>query len=264
MRVMDVPPFPRQIDIPDLEYLLRTRLSEKVVMWPNQSIPLVGYMCHPNDEAARETLMGILRSWPDHSGPGQPPVPDKLGRIQGDWLKVADIFHHYYDLIEGQHQERRGGPSIGKAVTLVSANAKSRGTGEANLWKLWGAYKDVAHLVSAATLICTEVRDKLRDQPPGPAGLSPTQFVPFQMAFMMPDLVLAVAMEFERCGLAVVSDARAEPALDPDTLWRIPADINVVALPPLIRKLRPQDVVVLNNRRAGNRGGANKTTPVSE
>jgi hypothetical protein len=113
-------------------------------MWPSQSIALLGYMCHPNDETAQENLRGILRSWPDGSELGPPPVPDKLGRIQADWLRVADIFHCYCDLIEGQHQKRRGGPSIGKAITLVSANAKNWGTGEANLWKLWGAYKDVA------------------------------------------------------------------------------------------------------------------------
>jgi hypothetical protein len=70
-------------------------------------------------------------------------------------------------------------------------------------------------------------------------------------------------MEFERYGLGVESDARPEPVLDPDTLWRIPTDINVTPLPPPFRKLRPQDIVVLNNRRAGNRGRANKTTPVS-
>ena len=210
------------------------------------------------DRSARETLVAILRSWPGHSGPGKPPVPDKLGRIQGHWLKVADIFHCYSDLIEGRHQERRGGPSIGKAASLVAANAKTRGTGQANLWKLWATYKDVAHLVSAATLICAEAHINLRDRPPGPAGLSLTQLIPFQMALLMPDLVLGVAMEFERCGL-VVSEARAEPALDPNTLWRIPADINVLPVRPPVRNLRPQDIVILNNRRAGNRGRAHKT-----
>ena len=79
----------------------------------------------------------------------------------------------------------------------------------------------------------------------------------------MPDLVLAVAMEFERYGLGVASDARSEPALDPDRIWRISPDINVLPLSPPIRKLRRQDTVVLNNRRAGNRGRANRTTPVS-
>jgi hypothetical protein len=264
MRAMNIPPFPSTIDVRDLGYLLSTRLSVTQVMWPEQSIALLGYMCHPNDEAAQENLRRILRSWPDHSGPGRPPVPDKLRRIQADWLKVADIFHCYCDLIEGQHQKRRGGPSIGKAITLVSANAKNWGTGEANLWELWGAYKDVAPLVTAATLICAEARVRFRERPPGPSGLSVTQFVPFQMALLMPDLALAVAMEFERYGLNPASDARSEPALDPDTHWRIPDDINVVPMPPPIRKLRRQDTVVLNNRRAGNRGRANKTTPVSD
>jgi hypothetical protein len=140
---------------------------------------------------------------------------------------------------------------------------KSRGTGDANLWKVWRNYKDVAHLVTSAALICAEVSTRFRNLPPLPAGLSPTQFIPFQMTFLMPDLILAVAKEFEDYGL-VVSEARPQPAFDPDTVWRIPADINVVPLPPLIRKLRPQDVVVLKERRAGNRGRVNKTTPVSQ
>jgi hypothetical protein len=52
--------------------------------------------------------------------------------------------------------------------------------------------------------------------------------------------------------------------LDPETLWRIPPDINVAPLPPPARKIRSQDKVILNDRRAGNRGRANQreTTPV--
>src|SRR6202040_3338858 len=48
---------------PDLGNLLRTRLSQKVVLWPDQAIPLAGYICHPNDPAAREELLGTLKSW---------------------------------------------------------------------------------------------------------------------------------------------------------------------------------------------------------
>ena len=254
MRVMEIPPFLRTIDIPDTENFLRTRLGNTVAMWPDQAIPLLGYMCHPNDETARQNLMGIVRSWPDHSGPGEPSFPDKLRQIRANWLKVADIFHCYCDLVEGQHQARRGGPSIGKAITLFAANAKSSGTGAANLWKLWGTYKDVAHLVTAATLICAEAREWSRGRSLGPFGLSATQIIPFQMALLMPDFVLAVAMEFERHGLRIASPERKESALDPDTLWRTPAEINVTPFPLLIRKLRPRDIVVLNNRRAGNRG----------
>jgi hypothetical protein len=86
------------------------------------------------------------------------------------------------------------------------------------------------------------------------------------MAMLMPDLVLAVALEFERLGLEVVPHVRTEAALDPETLWRIPPDINVVPIPPPVRQIRPQDLAVLNKRRAGNRGKAKsrKTTPVSD
>lgn len=261
MRVMDIPSFPRPIEILDLETLFSARLNETVVMWPRQAIPLLGYMCHPNDEAERHGLVNLLRSWPNYEGPGQPPVPERLPRIQGNWLKVTDIFHLYCDLIDGQHQERRGGPSIGKAISLVEANAKSRGTSETNLWKLWSDYKDVAHLVTAATLVCAEVCTRFSESPP---RLNPTQFLPFQMALLMPDLVLAVAQEFERLGRAKREDPHSEPALDADTHWRIPSDINVAPLPPPPRKIRPQDIKVLNDRRAGNRGRANKTTPVSD
>jgi hypothetical protein len=258
-------PFPRKIEILDLEDFLKTRLSGTAVMWPEQAIPLLGYMCHPHDEAARANVEGILRSWPDTSNELPPAIPPKLHRIQANWLKVADTYHCYCDLIEGRHQERRGGPSIGKAITLVAATAKSPGTSAANLWKRWTAYKDVAHLVTAATLICAEVRNRSGGRSFGPFGLKATQIVPFQMALLMPDFVLAVATEFERLGLGIASNARIEAALDPDALWRIPADLNVVPFPLPVRQLRPQDIVVLNNRRAGNRGQANlrRTTPVS-
>jgi hypothetical protein len=250
MRLMEIPRFPRKIKIRDLDTLYRARLSRTVVMWPDQAIPLLGYMCYPNNLEAREILLRTIRSWAKESEATPPTVPRGLGRIQNEWQHVADIFHLYCDLIKGQHQARRGGPSIGKAITLAEANTKSRGTGAATLWKNWSTYKDVAHLVTATTLICAEARARFRDKPPGLIGLSLGQFIPFQMAMLMPDLVLAV-------GLSVVPRPRTEPALEPETLWRIPPNMNVAPIPPPIRKIRAQDLVVLNNRRAGNRGKAN-------
>jgi hypothetical protein len=265
MRVMEIPPFPRKIEIPDLDDFIRSRLSQTVVMWPDQAIPLLGYMCRPNDGEARDDFVRTLRKWPEASKAVPPTVPGKLNRNQNDWLRVADVLHLLCDLAEGRHQARRGGPSVGKAITLVESNAKSWGTKASSLWQHWSTYKDVAHLVTAATLVCAEARTKSRIQWFGPHGLSVNQIVPFQMALLMPDLVLAVAMEFERLGLSVLSHARTEPPLNPETLWRIPPDINVVPVPPPSRKIRAQDLVVLNNRRAGNRGKAKlrKTTPVS-
>jgi hypothetical protein len=54
MRVMEIPGFPRKIEILDLDNLFRARLSQTVVMWPQQAIPLLGYMCYPNDPVARD------------------------------------------------------------------------------------------------------------------------------------------------------------------------------------------------------------------
>jgi hypothetical protein len=121
--------FPRKIEIPDLDNFLRFRLSQIVVMWREQAIPLLGYMCYPNDPEARDALWLTLLRWQDTSNDGPPTIPEKLGRIQHNWLRVADIVNAHSDLIAGQHQARRGGASIGKAITLVEANAKSSGTG---------------------------------------------------------------------------------------------------------------------------------------
>jgi hypothetical protein len=253
MRGMNIPPFPRKIEIPNLEYFFRTRLSTTVVMWPEQALPLLCYMCFPNDEGARDDLLRTFWSWQDASEP-----PDPLGelrRIQAEWLRVADIFQRHCDLVEGQHQKPRGGPSIGKAITLVAGKTESWGTKPASLWKLWARYKDVAHLVTAAALIRREARKRSRDWPPGLLGLKETQILPFNMAWLMPDLVLAVAVEFERHGMRI-GEGRMEPAFDPENAWRIPANIKVAPIPPPFRKLGQQDIIVLNDRRAGNRGRA--------
>jgi hypothetical protein len=261
MRVMQIPPFPRKGEILDLEHFLRTRLSQTVVLWPDQAIPLAGYMGWPNDTAARDSAVEILRQWAD----GSEVVPPGLGRIQHEWLRVADILSLHYDLVQGEHQKRRGGASIGKAITLAAANTNSLGTAASSFWKNWSTYKDVAHLVTAATMICYESRSALIRKPFGPSGLAWNQLIPFHMAMLMPDLVIAVALNFEDLGLSVAPHVLAEPIFDPETLWRIPPDINVVPVPPPIRRIRTQDLAILNARRAGNRGRANapKTTPVS-
>jgi hypothetical protein len=250
MRIMQIPRFPRKLEAFDPDNFFRSRLSQSVVLWPDQAIALAGYMGWPNDPAARGGAMEMLRQW----GNGSKAVPPGLGRIQHNWLRVADILSLHYDLVRGSHQKRRGGASIGKAIALAAAKIESRGAGIANLWTCWTAHKDVAHLVTAATLICAEARNRRRSEP---FGLAPDQFIPFQMVMLMPDLVVAVALEFERHGLSNIPHARTEPILDPMRIWRIPTNINVVAVAPPHRKVAAQDLAILNARRAGNRGKAN-------
>jgi hypothetical protein len=119
---------------------------------------------------------------------------------------------------------------------------------------VWSIYKDVAHLVAAALPISTEAGVIAARESLGPFGLNSDQFGPFIITMLMPDLVIAVALWFERLGLSFVPQALEAPMFDPDTLWRIPSDINVVPIKPPVRKIRPQDLAILNERRAGNRG----------
>jgi hypothetical protein len=253
MRVMEIPRFRHEVKIAKFEDFFAKRLSQQIMVWPEQAIALAGYACWPDDEAMRTRMQDVLRD----PGPDFTKRTRKIPRIQHEWLRVADVFHHWHDLKMGGHQERRGGPSLSKAVTLVATHSKSRGTGEANLWRLWEKHKDVAHVATAACAVCSEVRRRGKSY--GPFGLPRIQFVPFQMIMFMPDLVLAVALEFERHGLEGASHPLSEPPLDRNTVWRIPSDINVEGVYPLARVICPNYLVTLNNRRAGNRGRRSTT-----
>ncbi len=215
-------------------------------------------MAWPNAVEARERWLNAHRC-NDQSAINA--LATRLKIIQQHWARVADI-HLHYDLAQGQHQKRRGGASIGKAIALIDAKARSKGTGAAKLWEIWKTYKDAAHLITAAVLISAEVQIRNRKEP---FGIRLHQFQPYRMALLMPELVVAVALTIEKYGLEFVTHSRAEPLFDPQSLWRIPADVNVAPISWPVRRITSSDVVVLNARRAGNRGQANrrKTTPVS-
>ena len=90
----------------------------------------------------------------------------------------------------------------------------------------------------------------------GEFGPSLEQLQPHNIAMLLPDFVLAVGLFLQNYGLANVPRAREEPMLDPETLWRIRPDINVVPIAPPVRKIGRRGIDVLNARRAGNRGKA--------
>jgi hypothetical protein len=259
MRTMEIPPFPRHIKISDIKFLTNARLSKKFKQ-SEQAVALAGYMFYPASNQARISFTNALRSYPD---------PLRLNlkgmrRIQYRWLRAADVFHHYYDMAIGGHQHSRGGATLSKAAHLAAKNTKSLGTSEATFWSAWKAYKDVAPLVTAAILIWANARivcslEDLSvfrvDTDAEPVTLD--QLSAFHITLLMPDLVLAVARNFEDFALTKVS-SRDDAGPDPETLWRIPPDVNVVPLPPPARKIRSVDKIILNARRAGNRGGRNK------
>jgi hypothetical protein len=261
MRFMQIPRFPRKIEILNLENFLRARLSQTVVLWPDQAIPLAGYIRWPNDPEARTSSESLLRGWCE----GSKAIPPRLRQIQTDWVRVADIFSLHCDLTAGGHQQRRGGPSIGKAIAVAAASIRARGAHAANLWRAWKGYKDVAHLVAAAAVISHEARRMSRVQPFGESGLPFSQLQPFLIALLTPDFVISLALSFQEYGLRSIPQSREQPMLDPETLWRVPPDIGAAAVPPPVRKVDRKGIAILGARRAGNRGKskAAKTTPVS-
>jgi hypothetical protein len=258
MRTMEIPSFRKRVELSEIESLTKDRLTEKFQR-SEQAVPLAGYMFYPNDDDARLTLTSVLRSSPD-------PLWTNLKgmhRIQYRWIRAADVFNLYYDIAIGGHQSRRGGATISKAAHLAAKNTKSLGTSEPTFWSAWSAYKDVAPLVTATILIWANALIM------GPEDVAAfrwhddaepivlDQLSPFHVTMLMPDLVLAVARSFEDFALTKVS-SRDDAGPNPETLWRIPPDVNVVPFPPPSRKIRSVDKIILNARRAGNRGGRNK------
>jgi hypothetical protein len=260
MRTMEIGGFPgRRIHITDLASVVKGRLFSDYVNWPEQGVPLVGYMVWPNDEAARNRWIDAHRQ---EDGSAIQRLVHKFKIVQRHWASVADIVSLHFDLAQGGHQKARGGASVGKAIALIDANARSKGTSAAKLWENWATYKDVAHLAAAAVLVSGDAWARFGSLP---QGLKLGQFQPYRMAMLVPAVVLSVAMTIEDYGLQFTTRGSNESLFDPETLWRIPADINLTPLPLPNRNLTNSDLAALNARRAGNRGNADrrKTTPVS-
>jgi hypothetical protein len=258
MRTMSIPAFSDRIEIADIAAFTNARLTERFKL-SQQGSALAGYMLYPASKEARTSFGSALRSVPD---------PLRLNlkamrRIQYQWLRTADVLHLYYDMAIGGHQARRGGATISKAVHLAAKNTKTLGTSEPTFWSAWKAFRDVAPLVTATIIIWDNTRRVFRNEYLGAfrthddaEPITLNQLSPFHIALLMPDLILAVGRRFEEFALTI--GGRPDAGLDSASLWRIPENINVAPVPPPPRNIRPVDKLILNERRAGNRGRRNK------
>jgi hypothetical protein len=255
---MEISPFAQRASFVDLENLYKTRLRLKVDAHTSVGVPLLGYMAWPNDPDRRKAGLDVLTNWMD----GEDKRPD-FKRIHEHWSHVADIVNVHYALTNGEHQKSRGGASIGKAIFLASKLIKNRGARQASLWDNWNTYKDVAPLIAATMAVCLDVQTRNRQKPLGLGGFQ--DLLPTRMVCMVPDVILGVALTYEKYGLNSIAKGGTEPMLDPATVWRIPENINVEPVEPPVRKILTDEIAILNARRAGNRGVANasETTPVS-
>lgn len=258
MRTMIIPPFTDRVEIADVAAFTNARLAEEFKL-SQQVLALAGYMLYPANEDARASFVTALGSVPD-------PLRLNLkgmSRIQYQWLRVADVLHLYYDMAIGGHQSRRGGPTLSKAIHLAAKNTKALGTSEPTFWSAWKAFRDVAPLVTATIIIWDNARRVFTNEYLGvfrthedAEPMTLDQLSPFHITLLMPDFVLAAGRSFEEFALTI--SGRPDAGLDPATLWRIPEDINVTPVLPPPRNIRPIDKLILNARRAGNRGRRNK------
>jgi hypothetical protein len=249
MRIMEIPGFRDHIEITDLLGFYMKRLAGIPESASSTASLLLGYMGWPNDQAARGHATVMIQDWVKQGGTG--PLPPGLRTMQQHWARAADIVHLHHDMTEGDHQERRGGASVSKAVHLLAKVATSKGTGQARLWDIWKEYKDVAPLVAAAVIVVADMKERHKRTP---LIFELRQLLPFRVTLLMPELIIGLGITIQRYGLQVPDLGQSESIFDPRTLWRIPEDINVAPVPMLSRKLRREDVVILNARRAGNRG----------
>jgi hypothetical protein len=256
MRTMDIDRFGKrgEVQFSDLGAIIKQRLRLRRVIRPDQAILLLAYMAWPDDSETRTAWVDAHRRDDEATLWG---FCRKLKLIQQHWARIADIVQRHHGLTMGDHQKQRGGASVGKAITLVAAQAKNKGTGVSKLWEIWKHYQDVAHLIIAATEISYDAW--LRNQQ-APFVKHLHELQPYEMAMLMPDLVLAVAMSWQDYGLDYVSWGGKEPLFDPESLWRIPGDIGLSPVPILLRNITTEEIRILNARRAGNRGRARQIT----
>src|SRR5215472_9431836 len=112
MRTMEIKPFPgAKREISDLGSLIKDRLTKRVVLWPQQGATVVGYMVWSDDLLERNRWIEYHRRDDEEA---IKTIVNGFKLVQQHWARVADIVHLHHDLVHGEHQNARGGASVGK------------------------------------------------------------------------------------------------------------------------------------------------------
>jgi hypothetical protein len=232
--------------------------------FPEASLLLVAYMAWPNNEAERNGWMATLTAsfaarQPESTRAelptrqvtfemfgGLPAVADsslsymmeKLTAVQQRWSRVADVLQAVVDIKHEMRRPIRGGASISKAYDLLKGYpALPR---KSQLSKDWSDFRDVAHLIAAAASIASHGRDR--------TGKEEASAV-LTAVMLVPEVVLALALAYQRFGLTFRPHGRDVPILPPETLWRVPDAEDAPILPLLIRRLSDADLEYLSKKR---------------
>src|SRR4051812_38141026 len=131
--------------------------------------------------------------------------------------------------------QSRGGPSISKAIDLC--DYENEGYSRGHLRRLWGQFREVAHLLAAGAILAGSVPED-----------GSAQSI-FSSTWLEPDAVAAIAAGFQVFGLNVRPHGWKGAVLPPDTVWRLPPECFPPAPFLVKRRLSETQVDFLNERR---------------
>jgi hypothetical protein len=254
MRVMYLPKLnvPDSLDFAVGLYASRIRTALHV---PLKASPLlIAYLAWPNDEQKRNSWAAtIIARTQNERGSDSTSIFESLGgfkavaepafdalateltAILNKWTPVADIFLRIVDMADDPRLQSRGGPSISKAIDLC--DYENEGYSRGHLRRLWGQFREVAHLLAAGAILAGSVSE-------GRFGQSILSSV-----WLAPDSVVGIAAGFQMFGLNLTPHGWKGPVLPTDTVWRLPPECFPPAPFLVKRRLSESHVDFLNERR---------------
>jgi hypothetical protein len=268
MRRMNLPILPAVPDtLPETVNLLAERLNGQMMPFPRLSTLLIAYMAWPEDEGNRDGWMvvhlarllhasgaklsadaggaqtlrafeifGGLEALADAAGDK---LQDRLMRIEGRWLHVADILQFVVDMANETRLQLPGGPSISKAMDLTQRHQST--PTKTVFVTSWSVHRHVAHVLAASAWLSREAC-KDRSEPGSILAA----------ALLAPEAVIRLAASYQQFGLTLISHGQHRALLDAENLWQVPVPPDVL-LPLPARRLSDDDLSFLTTERRARR-----------
>jgi hypothetical protein len=226
--------------------LLRERLKSNTWPLPQASAILHAIMTWPTNEDRRDLFLSACAAKASEAadiGPdstegtvltlaGKPinlggladviidELETEMATARVAWKNVADLMQTLARLNADERAHERGGASIAKAKDLIDAS--KAGANRQRLEADWSAFRDVAPLATATATLAAAAVFQTKDKSLGD---------PLYPIFFDPASVLCMASIFQQFGLSFIPRGRREPILPPDSLWRLPTDVEIVPPP---------------------------------
>jgi hypothetical protein len=245
--------------------LLRERLKSNTWPLPQASAILHAIMTWPTNEDRRDLFLSACAAKASEAadiGPdstegtvltlaGKPinlggladavidELETEMATARVAWKNIADLMQTLARLNADERTHVRGGASIAKAKDLIDAS--KAGANRQRLEADWSAFRDVAPLATATATLAAAAVFQTKDKSLGD---------PLYPIFFDPASVLCMASIFQQFGLSLIPHGRSEPILPPDSLWRLPTDVEIVPPPFSWGPLDDGSIDMLGSRKA--------------